>query len=537
MERTRGEILNDLFVGIDSGVLVFDELGTVFSNAVAKEACEVSRVLECGRNYFKEHGLNVLNTTIERFDSESGLWFILSFSMIDWFDERMLIMITANDCTVRKKSYKRQVFEKYTDTLTGLENREKCENDLSLSIEEAIEKGKKGAVLFIDLDNFKNINDGLGRTYGDMLLKEIAIGLHNLWGATGHCYHLNGDEFVINVTPENFDSTKRMLSNIYTLFNRPWSFMDSECYCTASVGVVVYPDNGSDASSLLKKADIAMYNAKKGGRNQYRFYEEKGENAVRMLEVESNMRQAVAEKCREFIVYFQPIIDTETQNCVSCEALIRWNSHALGFVYPSEFIPMAEYLGLINEIGDYVLEQACIQCKVWNESGYPDFHVNVNLSVIQLLQNNVVTNIQRIIKQTGINPKNLTLEVTENLAIKDMVRMKDIIAGIKALGVKMALDDFGTGYSSLNYIKQLDFDIIKVDKSFVDDITKDDYQQAFLELIVDLSQKIGAKVCVEGVEELEQLNLVTNIGVDLIQGYYFGKPLPAEQFEKKFFGL
>jgi diguanylate cyclase (GGDEF)-like protein len=443
-------------------------------------------------------------------------------------------MITANDCTVHKKSYKKQTFLHHNDVLTGLYNQEKCEVDITQCVEEAVVGGEKGAVLFLDLDNFKNINDGLGRAYGDRLLKEVAIGIQNQWGATGYCYHIGGDEFVILITPEAYGSIKRILANIYTMFNQPWIFLDSECYCTVSMGVAVFPDNGTEASLLLKKAEMAMYNAKRSGRNQYKFYEDKEGTAIRMLEVESSMRQAVAEECEEFVVYYQPIVDTVTEKCISCEALIRWNSRALGFVYPGEFIPMAEYLGLINEIGDYVLERACIQCRKWNENGYPDFQIHVNLSVIQLLQNNIIKNIKDTIQRTGVNPKNLILEVTENLAINDMVRMKDIIAGIKALGVKTALDDFGTGYSSLNYIKQLDFDIVKVDKSFVDDITKDDYQQAFLELIVELSEKIGAKVCVEGVEDTSQLNRIKKIGANLIQGFYFGKPLPAEEFERKF---
>lgn len=535
MVRTRGEILDELFLRIDSGVLVIDDSGTVFSNSVARNSCEVNHVLEYGRQYYKEQGINVIDQTIEKFDSESGLWFTLSFSIIDWFDGRFLTMITANDCTVRKKSYKRQVFQQYNDTLTGLYNREKCEIDLQDYVDKAVKDGEKGALLLLDLDNFKNVNDGLGRAYGDMLLKEIAVGIQNLWGATNHCYRLSADEFVIIVMPDSYESLPRLLANITALFNRPWCFMESECYCTTSIGVAVFPDNGTEAAELLKRADIAMFNAKNAGRNRFKYYEESSANAMRMFEVESSMRQAVAEECEEFIVYYQPIVDVQTERCVSCEALIRWNSRSLGVVYPSEFIPMAEYLGLINEIGDYVLEKACIQCREWNENGYPDFRINVNLSVIQLLQNNIVSNIKETIERTGINPKNLTLEVTENLAIKNLVRMKEILGGIRELGIKTALDDFGTGYSSLNYIKQLDFDIIKVDKSFVDDITKDDYQQAFLQMIVELSNRLGAKVCVEGVEEYDQLVLVKALGANLIQGYYFGKPLPAEQFKKKFF--
>lgn len=534
MEKTRGEVLNGLFQNINSGVLVFDDFGTIFTNNMAKEAEDVNRVLEYGKKKLFEDGIKLIGHSVQKFDSESGLWFNLNYSMIDWFDGRLVTMITANDCTVTKKSYKKQIFQCYNDPLTGIYNHTKCEMDIRECIDEAVRTNKKGAVLFIDLDDFKNINEGLGRSYGDVLLREIAVGLQNIWGAAGHCYRMGGDEFVILVTPEMYHVLDRILSNVHTLFNRPWCFLDSECYCTMSMGVVVFPDNGTEVSSILKNADIAMYNAKCAGKNKYKFYEENGQSSIRKLEVESNMRQAVEAECEEFVVYYQPIVDTETQKCVSCEALIRWNSSSLGFMGPGEFIPMAEYLGLINEIGDYILETACIQCKKWNENGHPNHRVNVNLSVIQLLQNNVVSNIEMIIEKTGINPANLTLEVTENLAIKDMDRMMGIIAGIKKLGVKMALDDFGTGYSSLNYIKQLDFDVIKVDKSFVDDIMEDDYEQAFVELIVDLAGKIGASVCVEGVEKKDQFDMLKNIGAHLIQGYYFGKPLPADRFEKQF---
>lgn len=246
------------------------------------------------------------------------------------------------------------------------------------------------------------------------------------------------------------------------------------------------------------------------------------------------MRQAVASQINEFVVFYQPVIDAYSRECVSCEALVRWNSKALGLMAPGEFIPLAEYLGLITHIGDYVLEAACIQCRKWNERGYPDICINVNLSVVQLMQKDVVEHIKRIIKKTGVNPKNIVLEITESFAINDMERVIEIIDGLKEAGLHMALDDFGTGYSSLNYIKKLPLDVIKVDKTFIDDIVYDEYAQAFVKLIVDLSKTIGTQIVVEGVEQKEQYDMLKELGVNYIQGFLFGKPIPAYEFENKY---
>ena len=303
------------------------------------------------------------------------------------------------------------------------------------------------------------------------------------------------------------------------------------------MGVATFPDNSDDVHEIVKMADMAMYDAKRSGKNRYNFYDgSKNHNTVQRLDIENNMRQAVASQIHEFVVFYQPVVDTVTQKCMSCEALVRWDSKALGFMGPGDFIPLAEYLGLITDIGDYVLEEACRQCKIWNDKGYKDFHINVNLSVVQLLQQNVVENVGRILSRTGVNPRNIVLEITESFAINDMERVLKIISGLKALGPRIALDDFGTGYSSLNYIKQLPLNIIKVDKTFIDDIVEDEYAQAFVKLIVDLSKTIGTQIVVEGIEDIEQYNLLKEIGVNYIQGYYFGKPVPAKQFEYEYLG-
>ena len=233
---------------------------------------------------------------------------------------------------------------------------------------------------------------------------------------------------------------------------------------------------------------------------------------------------------------YQPIVDVTRKSnpCVGAEALIRWNSGELGLIAPTDFIPLAEYLGLINPIGAYVLEEACKRCKYWNDMGHPDYKVNVNLSVVQLLQNDIVEQVRSVIKRTGIVPENLTLEVTEGLAINDMSRMKKILSEIRALGVRVALDDFGTGYSSLNHIREMPIDVIKIDRCFIIDIGKDEFSAAFVKMVAELAQTIGVHVCVEGVETKEQVDALKQTKIQLIQGFYFGKPLHKEEFDEKY---
>ncbi|WP_051637140.1 putative bifunctional diguanylate cyclase/phosphodiesterase [Lachnospira multipara] len=247
---------------------------------------------------------------------------------------------------------------------------------------------------------------------------------------------------------------------------------------------------------------------------------------------EEYIKEAVETSKDEFVLFYQPIVSTVTKECVGSEALIRWDSKSLGFMYPSDFIPMAEYLGLITTIGEFVIENACLQCKEWNDNGHPDFHVSVNLSAIQLMQFDLVEDIKEIIDRTKVNPKNIVVEVTESFAINDINRVITILNNLRKLGIKVALDDFGTGYSSLNYIKRLPLDIIKIDKTFIDDLIEDEYAKAFIKLIVDLSKTIGTQIVAEGVEREEQYALLKEFGVDYIQGYLFGKPVDSLSFEK-----
>lgn len=532
------EVLQKILDNIGSGIIVCSKStgNILFENDMASHVSEVRETIrECLEEVFKNSDISdQLGTPMERYNTESGLWFEVRFSELKWIDGSDVVVATASDITQKKKNQQKIEYQAHNDFLTGLYNRMKCEVDLRKVIRRTEKAGLKGAVLFIDLDDFKHINDGLGHQYGDILLQQIAAGLTGIPGLRGHCYRMGGDEFIIIIGPELYDELGKMVAYIKTLFNKPWYLMETEYFCTMSMGIAVFPDNSVDVHEITRMADVAMYEAKRSGKNGYAYYSSEVENSTaKRLDIENNMRQAVSTGIDEFVVFYQPVVNVNTQMCTSCEALVRWDSKALGFMGPGEFIPLAEYLGLITSIGDYVLEEACRRCKLWNDNGHPDFYINVNLSVVQLLQKNVVENIKRILDKTGVNPKNIVLEITESFAINDMQRVMDIITGLKKLGPRIALDDFGTGYSSLNYIKQLPLDIIKVDKTFIDDIIEDDYAQAFVKLIVDLSKTIGTKIVVEGVEHKEQFELLKSLGVDYIQGYYFGKHVPANIFEEK----
>lgn len=466
-------------------------------------------------------------------------WYDIKYAPINWIDGRQVMLFAAFDTTDKKKYQQKIEMQASTDFLTGLLNRMSCERDLAKFIDETNNNGTFGSILYIDLDDFKHINDGLGHQYGDALLRNIAHSFRQVRGIENTCYRMGGDEFVIIISPEVFEEEERIIRDINAIFDRPWFLKDAEYYCRMSMGRVRFPDDAQTVQELIKNADVAMYAKKRDGKKRSAEYEEKFSTGVasdRRLDMEKNMRQATEEGYHEFLVYYQPVTDISLPGapCCGAEALIRWNSEQLGFISPGEFIPLAEYLGLINPIGNYVLETACMDCKRWNENGHPNYKVNVNLSVVQLLQPDIVDIVEKTVKKTGINPRNLTLEVTEGLAIHDMERMKKILEDIKKIGVRIALDDFGTGYSSLNHIREIPFDVIKVDQSFVKDLDQDAYSQSFIKMVSELANTIGVSICVEGVETKEQYQILQGMKVRLVQGYYFDRPMPKKDFEEKY---
>lgn len=472
---------------------------------------------------------------IEYYSQSYNTWFELTFKELVWVDGRKVILCIAKDVTAQKKYQEKIEQQANNDFLTGLYNRMRCEADIAVAVRDAERNRGTGLIMFIDLDDFKNINDVLGHRFGDLLLQKIAKGLTAIDGISNTCYRLGGDEFIILVTYDQYVKVNAILTAVVSLFNTPWDLEGTEYYSTMSMGIVRFPEEGWDVNELIKKADIAMYGAKRNGKNQYQFYNSGTEvSTLKRLDIERNMRKAVSAGCKEFLTYIQPIINIDTKECIGGEVLVRWENPEMGFLMPGEFLPLAESLGLIVDIGDKILKSTCKTLEKWESKGRNDLVMHVNLSSVQMLQNNIVDKVEKCIAEYKFTPGNLVLEIRENLALHDVERAKRIVRDLKALGVKIALDDFGTGYSSLSYVKDMAFDIIKVGQSFVQDIVDSEYAKTFVKFIAEISETINAGVCIEGVETSEQCELLEGLGISVIQGYYFGHPMPVKEFEKRF---
>lgn len=486
---------------------------------------------------FSDRELSKKNCYEETFSEVENKWFDVRKTQINWVDGHVVTLCTTYDITEKKKYQKKIETQANNDFLTGLYNRMRCEQELERYIQKAQMAGTEGALIYIDLDDFKHINDGLGHQYGDVLLKAIAHSLIRINGIENNCYRMGGDEFIVIIADTQKEKLDEICNNIKDIFTKPWFLKGEDYYCTTSMGIAYFPTDGSTVEDVIRKADLALYSAKRKGKNCVEFYNaNEGDSSSKRLDYEKNMRNAAMNEMDQFEVYYQPIVDItkEGNPCSGAEALVRWNSGTLGFIQPGDFIPLAEYLGLINPIGEYVMMKAAKRCKYWNDMGHPEYKVNVNLSVVQLLQNDIVKKIKKVLEESRISPKNLRLEVTESLAINDMTRMKKILGEIKELGVGIALDDFGTGYSSLNHIRELPIDVIKIDRCFIEHIGEDDFSDAFVKLVAELAKAIGVTVCVEGVEKKEQYQAMKNMEIKLIQGYFFGKPLTQQDFEEKY---
>ena len=522
---------------IGTGVLLFANRS--FKKNFSKELAE-NRLIELFESNIpsRSHSGNY-----EVHHKQREKWYDVYYTRIKWVDGRPVSLCAIYDIT-EKKLYQRRIEQQaYTDFLTGLYNRMCCEKDLARYVDEARQNGTTGALMYLDLDDFKHINDSLGHQYGDILLQDISKAVGRIEGISNSCYRMGGDEFVIIVPPESYYRMDKIMEEIKNAFATPWYLKDSDYYCTMSMGVVKFPEHGDNVSELIRKSDVAMYEAKKSGKNRIAEYSDNiDSSSIHRLDLEKNMYDAIGKSCNEFEVYFQPIIsgaaigngEKDEEKHIAAEALVRWNSTRLGFLNPDEFVPLAEYLGLITPIGNHVLKKACECCRQWNEAGNGDYAVSVNLSVVQIMQNDIVDVIRQCIEDNHINPNNLILELTERLAINDLARTKQTLLDIKDLGVRLALDDFGTGYTAISSIRALPFDIIKIDKDFVKDVATSEYSRAFIKMMAELGQTIGAEICVEGIETAEQLEAIKGMGVKYIQGFYFDKPIRRAAFEEKY---
>ena len=467
----------------------------------------------------------------------SARWYDTSFATINWVDGTEVRLTTFYDITDLKKAQKKVEKQASEDLLTGLYNRQRCERDILQEFRFVKSTDKEFAVLMIDLDDFANINEGLGHENGDKLLKFIAHAINDISYIHDHCYRVGGDEFAAIVDHENYEHLDLVIKRISNLFSNPWVLDGREIYSTMSMGGVRIPQDASEAGSILSRLSIALHEAKLKGKNRFEFYDQKSDNAAtKRIRLENAMRKSVDAGCRDFKVYYQPImrIRDGAAECCGAEALVRWDSPDLGFVMPDGFISLAEYLGLIVPIGEHVLREACTQCKHWNDFGHPDYKVNVNLSVFQLAKTDIASVVWMALRDTGLEPHNLTLEVTESMAIDDMDNMIAILDKLRAMGCRIALDDFGTGYSSLNHIRQLPIDTIKIDQAFIKDVGKDNFSEVFVKNVAELADTLHMDVCVEGVENRAQLDIISKFFVNVAQGYLFDQPLTQLDFENKY---
>lgn len=446
-------------------------------------------------------------------------------------NEVVEVVGSAVDITELKQAEEQIRFLAYYDPLTGLPNRIQL-NDYIRSCISRLDRNKDFIVImFLDLDRFKVINDTLGHATGDSLLKEAAARLRQSIGKNNMVSRTGGDEFVV-VFPEirNERTAAALAEKVVDLFREPFIIEGHELFITTSVGISLCPFDGEDMETLIKNADTAMYRAKENGRNNYQFYTmSMNAKALEKLRIENNLRKALEKE--EFILHYQPQIDAVTGEITGSEALLRWVHPELGLVSPADIIPLAEETGLIIPIGDWVLYAACLQNKSWQEKFGILLNISVNVSARQFRHQNFVGRIAGILKTTGLDPSCLIIEITENSIMHHTEKILASISQLKAMGVKIAIDDFGTGFSSLSYLKQFSMDILKIDKSFIHDITMDQNDSVITTAIINMAHTLNMRVVAEGVETREQLDFLRIHDCDEIQGYYFSKPLSVKDFE------
>ena len=444
------------------------------------------------------------------------------------------LVFQIQDITDRKRAEEQLQHEAMHDVLTGLPNRAMFIDHLELAIARAQRnEERKFAVLYVDLDRFKIINDSLGHSVGDQLLKEVAARLWNCVRAGDTVARLGGDEFVILLEDvyqeaEAIDVAERIKSELVV----PFTLNGREVFTTVSIGVASSWTSYHQAEGLIRDADAAMYRAKSLGKNRHEIYDSVMHAQVNdLLQMETALRLAVER--REFLVYYQSIVDLETFKISGFEALVRWNHPEKGFISPANFIPLAEETGLIVEIGEWVLREACQQMERWQKifPSDPPLFVSVNLSSKQFVQSDLIQRITQIIKETKINPEGLKLEITESAVMDDVDSATEMLKKLRALGIKLSIDDFGTGYSSLSYLHRFPIDTLKVDRSFVVNMSEDSENVEIVRTIVSLAQNLGMNVIAEGVETKEQLAALRKLGCENGQGYLFSKPVAAKAAE------
>ncbi|MFZ3579098.1 putative bifunctional diguanylate cyclase/phosphodiesterase [Virgibacillus sp. DJP39] len=462
-------------------------------------------------------GLVIIHHT----ESINALTIGLSISLV-LILTRQIIVVRSNAKLVRE--YKQIA---YHDTLTGLSNRWKFKEDVELLVETAKEEDQAVTLMLLDINRFKYVNDTLGHNYGDLLLIEFATRLEKLLDDRGRLYRIGGDEFMISFFNLNQSEIKAIVEEIVEEKNQLFIIENHEISVTPSIGISIFPENATTVNELVNKVDAAMYFSKEKD-TSFHFYDEELNNLIaRKRILESSLKNA--RENNELELFYQPQFELQTGKLIGMEALIRWNHPELGLVSPAEFIPLAEQTGHIVSFGEWVLETACRQNKKWQDAGYENLCVSVNVSARQFRHNNFFHTVTTILDRTGLDPTLLELEITESI-MQDVDESVKVMTQLRELGLSVSIDDFGTGYSSLYMLRQLPIDTLKVDKSFIDNIVELT-NQSIVKTIIDIGHNLQLKVIAEGIESIDQVSVLKQQGCILGQGYIFSKPLPVKEFD------
>jgi len=472
-----------------------------------------------------------------RIKTKSGhlKWVLINGNKIKTqYKTEYIVVGTIIDITDRKKAEDQMIFKAHHDQLTNLPNRAFFMNELKKLLDNSNDTNNMCAVLYIDIDDFSNINNSYGHSYGDILLKLMSQLIKSCIKDYGMVARVGGDDFLVLIPDiKSLEILKTISKSIIDSFQNPFEILDINTYVTTSIGISVFQAKDLNLDQIFRNADIAIHQAKLEGKNSFAFYTEEIESAIKRKKIVENKLQKALEN-GELEIFYQPQIHANRNKIRGLEALLRWTSPELGNVTPSEFIPIAEESGLINKIGDFVLKGACIQAKKWKDKGHYFDTISVNISPKQLQNGYFIKSIERVLAESGLDPKYLEIEITEGTLFKYVKENSILLEKLISKNIKVSIDDFGKGYSSLNYLSSLPISTLKIDKSFIDKICNDNRSLLIVESIVDLSKKLNYHVIAEGVESVDQKNLLNSIGCTCIQGFYYSKPLPASKLEKIF---
>lgn len=466
---------------------------------------------------------------------ESGIYLEISYTDMHWLDGQAVRLASIYDISRRKHYQEKVMRQADEDHLTGLWNRMRFIEDLEKLIHSCVRAAEPSALLCLDLNDFAQMNHELGQQIGNLLLKRIATTLSHMVGVGDHCYRLDGDQFAILLTSKYYDKLEKLQAAIVSRFENTWQIEGREYSCTMNVGVIRIPKDGITVDTIMRRVDIALKRAEEKGRNCVSYYNSHGSGDNNQpVEIEQNLRLAVSQHRSEFELYYQPIFAMPSGTCVGAEALLRWNSPVIGRKNPAEFLPLAEYLGLMPMLEQIVLQMACKKCKNWHNMGHPDYEITVNLSPSQLMYKHMPDYIRRALQESGLEPSNLVLDVTGYDNPRELRHIRQVIREISSLGVKIALDDFGTEFTSFRSMEMIAPDMIKLDRSCISKLGQDAFTDAYVRSAIELADLLKIQTLAKGVEEKEQLDELSGMQLTMAQGYVFDRPMPEEEFEAKY---